>query len=279
MVLEHYALRHGFLQCAAKIVIGVIIDQRAGVDAALTVLLDDHLTEIAHELVAQFGGQMRGHAVFGDLGHIRYGTGRMKVRELDDGDVSGDAGFAEVWLIGLVDCRTVFTGKHQACDGDAEALLVQAAKRVDGLLEIPLAPGLIVLHGVRVVQADPEAERIRFLLKGKHLGELIHQRLSRVRQDQAWSEVEGVIQDQRELWIDEGFPASERELVHTQFNGLVDKGFGVCQGDELESVITGGVAFATPDKPGEPVEDGRIFELESEPRAEWLRWDPAIELE
>jgi paraquat-inducible protein B len=60
-----------------------------------------------------------------------------------------------------------------------------------------------------------------------------------------------------------------------------DFGFGglTLRADSLESVITGGVAFATPNKPGELVEDGHVFVLESEIKADWLRWDPAIELE
>ena len=49
--------------------------------------------------------------------------------------------------------------------------------------------------------------------------------------------------------------------------------------DSLESVITGGVGFATPNKPGDPVADGHSFELASEPNGDWLRWDPEIELE
>lgn len=49
--------------------------------------------------------------------------------------------------------------------------------------------------------------------------------------------------------------------------------------DSLEAVITGAVGFATPNKPGEPVEDGHRFELAGEPNRDWLRWDPEIPLE
>lgn len=47
----------------------------------------------------------------------------------------------------------------------------------------------------------------------------------------------------------------------------------------LTSVIGGGVAFATPDEPGEPVEPGTEFELYAEPEARWLRWAPELWIE
>lgn len=48
--------------------------------------------------------------------------------------------------------------------------------------------------------------------------------------------------------------------------------------ESLQSAIAGGVAFATPDSPGEPVEEGAIFHLYDEPGEDWLNWTPVIEL-
>jgi paraquat-inducible protein B len=46
----------------------------------------------------------------------------------------------------------------------------------------------------------------------------------------------------------------------------------------LESLVTGGVAFATPDSDplGPPAPDGGIFQLVLEPDKDWLKWTPKI---
>ena len=47
--------------------------------------------------------------------------------------------------------------------------------------------------------------------------------------------------------------------------------------NSLESLVTGGVAFATPDTPGsEPAADGSEFSLATEAEKEWLKWKPKI---
>ncbi|MCA9280141.1 MAG: MCE family protein [Phycisphaeraceae bacterium] len=48
--------------------------------------------------------------------------------------------------------------------------------------------------------------------------------------------------------------------------------------DSLESLLTGGIAFATPTKPGQTVGHNYVFQLESEPKPEWLRWKPSIDV-
>jgi len=51
------------------------------------------------------------------------------------------------------------------------------------------------------------------------------------------------------------------------------------QADSIETIVTGGVAFATPERrPGERVSDGHQFLLESGPEEDWLRWTPEIEI-
>ena len=48
--------------------------------------------------------------------------------------------------------------------------------------------------------------------------------------------------------------------------------------DSLESLIAGGVAFATPDRPGKPVPSGHVFDLSPQPDSKWLEWSPTIPL-
>lgn len=50
--------------------------------------------------------------------------------------------------------------------------------------------------------------------------------------------------------------------------------------DSLESVLEGGISFATPDAPlmGNPARQGQTFMLNAEPKDEWLQWSPKIAL-
>lgn len=46
----------------------------------------------------------------------------------------------------------------------------------------------------------------------------------------------------------------------------------------LDSMLQGALRFATPNRPGEPVQAGHEFELASEPDSSWLDWSPEITL-
>ena len=50
--------------------------------------------------------------------------------------------------------------------------------------------------------------------------------------------------------------------------------------DSLESVLEGGISFATPAAPlmGNPARSGQTFMLNAEPKDEWLQWSPKIAL-
>jgi paraquat-inducible protein B len=48
--------------------------------------------------------------------------------------------------------------------------------------------------------------------------------------------------------------------------------------DSIESLVAGGVAFATPDEPAAPAKQDARFELADEPDGDWLEWQPAIEI-
>ncbi|MBK7405573.1 MAG: hypothetical protein IPJ41_13330 [Phycisphaerales bacterium] len=85
------------------------------------------------------------------------------------------------------------------------------------------------------------------------------------------------------ITIDPGFATLVR--ANTRFYNVsgITADWGLFKGldirtDSLESVVSGGIAFATPDKPGEMVESGRRFELADEPEDSWLKWQPRIPL-
>ncbi len=59
--------------------------------------------------------------------------------------------------------------------------------------------------------------------------------------------------------------------------------FGLLSGlqvdtESLESILAGGVAFATPDEPGPRVKRGTLFPLHARPEPEWHAWSPSIRL-
>jgi paraquat-inducible protein B len=63
--------------------------------------------------------------------------------------------------------------------------------------------------------------------------------------------------------------------------GGVDVDFGLFRGlqvnvDSLRSLVTGGIAFATPDADGAPAREGTLFLLHDKPQKEWLDWRPKI---
>jgi paraquat-inducible protein B len=46
--------------------------------------------------------------------------------------------------------------------------------------------------------------------------------------------------------------------------------------ESLEALLAGGIAFATPDKPGARVKSGSVFKLHPEVKDDWLKWSPKI---
>jgi paraquat-inducible protein B len=46
--------------------------------------------------------------------------------------------------------------------------------------------------------------------------------------------------------------------------------------ESLESLLAGGIAFATPDSPGDRVKSGSVFLLQPEVKDDWLEWSPQI---
>lgn len=65
--------------------------------------------------------------------------------------------------------------------------------------------------------------------------------------------------------------------------GGVDFRFGLFRGAEIsaesaKTLLTGGIEFATPNEPGEPVNDGATFRLYDKPEDAWKDWMPVIKL-
>lgn len=48
--------------------------------------------------------------------------------------------------------------------------------------------------------------------------------------------------------------------------------------ETLSNLALGGVSFATPTEPGEPVATGQRFEIAAEPKSQWLEWEPRISI-
>ncbi len=46
--------------------------------------------------------------------------------------------------------------------------------------------------------------------------------------------------------------------------------------ESLQSLLSGGIAFATPSSPGHLVKEGSVFRLEPEVEDKWLKWDPVL---
>jgi paraquat-inducible protein B len=83
------------------------------------------------------------------------------------------------------------------------------------------------------------------------------------------------------LWID---PA-HRHLVRANSKfwnaGGIGLDWGLIRGlsvkaGSLESLVAGGIAFATPTRAGDPVTPGFRFPLAPEPKPEWLEWSPSL---
>jgi paraquat-inducible protein B len=65
--------------------------------------------------------------------------------------------------------------------------------------------------------------------------------------------------------------------------GRIGLDFGLLSGvtvkaGSLETIVAGGIGFATPTKPGDPVEPGHRFTLEAKPDDDWLQWSPDLSI-
>jgi paraquat-inducible protein B len=91
-------------------------------------------------------------------------------------------------------------------------------------------------------------------------------------------------EDARKAEVTVEIDQEHRHLVRDNTRFWNASGFGLDLGftglsvkaDSLESIVGGGVGFATPSRPGDLIESGRRFRLYSEVDGDWLDWDPSL---
>lgn len=86
-----------------------------------------------------------------------------------------------------------------------------------------------------------------------------------------------------EITIDRAYAPLVRENTRFWAESGVGVDWGLFRGlsvraDSLDTLIDGAVAFATPNKPGDPVTDGHAFTLAPRADDDWRRWKPEIRL-
>ena len=65
--------------------------------------------------------------------------------------------------------------------------------------------------------------------------------------------------------------------------GGIDVRVGLFKGAEIsaqsaQTLLSGGIEFATPPEPGEAAESDAVFDLNEKPKEEWKNWAPSIPL-
>src|SRR5690606_16189074 len=84
MMAEHDPPAKRLGKRAPQVVVGIVVDERAGVDAHPTVLFHHHLAERAHECAAAVLRLETPHAAFGYCRHVPLDARRTEVRKRDD---------------------------------------------------------------------------------------------------------------------------------------------------------------------------------------------------
>ncbi len=131
--------------------------------------------------------------------------------------------------------------------------------------------------GLRIVLFAPTRQSLRprspVYYRGIEVGEVQDQRLSA---DARTVEFEVFIQQRYA-------PLVKRDSKFWNVSG-VDVDIGLFKGaqvniESLKTLVSGGLAFATPEEAGaDAVEDRAVFRLYEEPKKEWLEWAPAISI-
>jgi paraquat-inducible protein B len=81
-----------------------------------------------------------------------------------------------------------------------------------------------------------------------------------------WPRYANLVRENSRFWNTSGVD------VHLGLSGLE------VQTGSMESMLEGGVAFATPDQAGAPIDAGTIFPLHPKGDDEWKRWSPALQV-
>lgn len=86
-----------------------------------------------------------------------------------------------------------------------------------------------------------------------------------------------------DAWIGDRYVSLIRDNTRFWNASGIDVDAGITKGvkirtQSIEAIMAGGVAFATPDRPGAAVAAGARFTLHPEPRDDWLEWSPSLPL-
>jgi paraquat-inducible protein B len=180
-----------------------------------------------------------------------------------------------VWLVRPQLSLTNISGLNTLVSGPyIEALPGEGDEETHfyGLLNPPVLVGTgirIILHAERVEHITLDSP---LMYRGIQVGAVQDIRLS----DEAdtanitvyvWSNFVPLIRSDSQFWIIKG-----ADIQGGLFSGLKVKL------DSLSALLSGGIAFATPDDAGAMVSDGAAFDLNENSKDEWLKWKPKIPL-
>lgn len=143
--------------------------------------------------------------------------------------------------------------------------------RFVGLADTPLDSSESGLHVVlRLARRGTISTGSPILYRDVPVGQVDGVRLAA---DARWVEVDATIREEHAHLV----------RSKTRFFKAIGIGvdFGWFQGlsvraESLEALVNGALAFATPEKPGEVVGDGVMFDVADEPDSDWLKWDPSL---
>jgi paraquat-inducible protein B len=85
-----------------------------------------------------------------------------------------------------------------------------------------------------------------------------------------------------EVYIHPQFMPLVRENSKFWNSGGIDVSLGLfgahASAHDIQTLVTGGISFATPDNPGQPASNGTAFRLYEKAQDEWVTWAPALRL-
>jgi paraquat-inducible protein B len=152
----------------------------------------------------------------------------------------------------------------------------------------PGAPRQRAFRGLDAPPADTEPlpDELRVVLSAPRLG-AVSPGSPVLFRDVPVGEVRGatLAEDGRTVLVEAAIAREHAHLVRTNSRFWVASGVGVDWGlfrgltlraDSLEALLRGAVGFATPNRPGDMVNDGHRFDLHDAPDPDWLEWDPAL---
>ncbi|MBX3355230.1 MAG: MCE family protein [Phycisphaeraceae bacterium] len=174
----------------------------------------------------------------------------------------------EISLQGIRGLGTLASGPFIVCQPGQKGA---APRRFEALARPPVAdePGLIVQLRAPRLKALRRGSPILF--RDMPIGQVVDLQLSTdARSAIVTARIEPrfatLVRERSRFWNASGFS------LDLGITGLST------QVESVESVLVGGIGFATPDPPGAQAESGAIFDLADKVDPRWLNWAPAIPL-